>query len=204
MVFSGLRCKGCDKALLYQGKGRPPRKFCSRKCKDSVKRKEQRTEVLKTLSKRICVWCKCEIAVTTRLHAKYCSVTCGQAKRNARISQDRRDAREDRMCKGCGKTIPMERRANAKYCSNICKSRSRRHEAYDLTKDQLALLLTQYERCAICGTDNWGKKGPQVDHCHLTGIVRGILCVNCNNGLGRFEDDPARLRAAAVYLDGLA
>ncbi len=48
---------------------------------------------------------------------------------------------------------------------------------------------------------DWGAKGPQVDHCHVTGKVCGILYINCNNGLGRFRDDPALLRAAADYLD---
>ena len=39
-----------------------------------------------------------------------------------------------------------------------------------------------------------------VDHCHLTGEVRGLLCVQCNSALGFCRDDPALLRAAAEYL----
>lgn len=64
-----------------------------------------------------------------------------------------------------------------------------------------ALLLAQSGRCAICRSDKAGGRGGfAVDHCHITGRVRGLLCTNCNNGLGRFKDDPDRLIAAADYL----
>jgi hypothetical protein len=66
----------------------------------------------------------------------------------------------------------------------------------------MTALLARHGVCAICGVGQWGKKGPQIDHDAATGRVRGVLCVNCNNGLGRFHDDPVRLRAAADYLTG--
>jgi hypothetical protein len=39
-----------------------------------------------------------------------------------------------------------------------------------------------------------------LDHCHSTTVARGILCTQCNSGLGMFGDDIARLEAAIEYL----
>jgi hypothetical protein len=63
-----------------------------------------------------------------------------------------------------------------------------------------ALLTSQGGVCAICRTDEWGDLAPHVDHDHESGAVRGVLCQACNHGLGKFRDDPGRLRAAADYL----
>jgi hypothetical protein len=68
------------------------------------------------------------------------------------------------------------------------------------------LFQMQGGRCAICGEPETAKhngrvKGLAVDHVHATGRIRGLLCGNCNNGLGRFMDSPARLRKAAQYLE---
>jgi hypothetical protein len=73
---------------------------------------------------------------------------------------------------------------------------------YGLTSDQFdALLISQTGRCAICASALIGKRAANVDHCHVTGLVRGLLCTNCNCGLGRFRDDTSRLVAAADYLE---
>lgn len=79
-----------------------------------------------------------------------------------------------------------------------------RQYLYGLSQERYeALLAAQDGRCAICRTDDWPGKDhrPHVDHCHETGRVRGLLCDFCNRGLGLFGDDPARLRAAADYLE---
>jgi hypothetical protein len=67
-----------------------------------------------------------------------------------------------------------------------------------------ALLTTQGGGCAICGrTENPGRfrQSLPVDHNHETGAIRGILCIDCNRGLGMFRDDPRLLRKAATYLE---
>ncbi len=69
--------------------------------------------------------------------------------------------------------------------------------------DYLRMELEQDHGCAICGrVPREGDKPLAVDHCHATNIVRGLLCEECNMGLGCFQDDPARLREAADYLEG--
>jgi RNase P subunit RPR2 len=67
-----------------------------------------------------------------------------------------------------------------------------------------AMLASQRHRCAICRTLLKGSRSAHVDHDHETGRVRGILCNNCNNGLGRFQDSPTALRRAARYLETAA
>jgi Recombination endonuclease VII len=53
--------------------------------------------------------------------------------------------------------------------------------------------------CGICGTTNPGKREWQIDHNHRTKTVRGILCAECNLGIGKFKDDPVLLRSAALW-----
>jgi hypothetical protein len=75
---------------------------------------------------------------------------------------------------------------------------------YGMTQEQWdALFLSQGERCAICKTNLPGGRYNQwsTDHDHVTEKVRAILCAKCNTGLGSFDDDPERLRQAALYIE---
>lgn len=56
--------------------------------------------------------------------------------------------------------------------------------------------------CMICATAfHLTKKGKIVDHCHVTGVIRGIICHHCNVGLGMFKDDIDLLKSAIRYLE---
>jgi hypothetical protein len=68
-----------------------------------------------------------------------------------------------------------------------------------------AMLLSQNNMCLLCGTEfssTWGADAPVVDHCHTHGNVRGILCNECNRGLGYFHDNKETLMNAIRYLSG--
>lgn len=62
-----------------------------------------------------------------------------------------------------------------------------------------AMLLEQGGTCAIC-REPPSAKALAVDHDHNTGRVRGLLCHQCNTGLGHFRDDLNRLAGAMRYL----
>lgn len=62
-------------------------------------------------------------------------------------------------------------------------------------------LAAQEGKCASCGTDQAGGKGDfHVDHCHDLGHVRGLLCHNCNLGIGYLQHSISVLEDAIRYL----
>lgn len=64
--------------------------------------------------------------------------------------------------------------------------------------ERIRLTEEQDGKCAICGTVT--PSSLHLDHCHVNGTIRGLLCASCNIGLGHFKDDPERLKAAIEYL----
>lgn len=84
------------------------------------------------------------------------------------------------------------------------KSRNWTLAKYGLNHNEFGkIFAAQKGKCAICRKADVGRKGSttlHVDHCHKTRMVRGLLCNGCNNGLGRFKDDPTLLRKAIAYL----
>ncbi len=76
-----------------------------------------------------------------------------------------------------------------------------------MLRKKYGMTVLEYERikrtqngcCAVC-LDLLVEGKAHVDHSHVTNKVRGILCPNCNQGLGNFRDDPQRLIQAIKYL----
>lgn len=109
-----------------------------------------------------------------------------------------------------------EYREKVKSQSRLRNQRNPRAKKNGRLKAEFGITIEQYnamlERqggvCAICGEPmkKIGEKGKRnhsmyVDHDHKTGKVRGLLCNQCNFGLGQFRDDPILLAKAIEYLN---
>lgn len=134
-------------------------------------------------------------------------------------------------CKGCDTVKPVSdfhkdsksKRGFTYHCKVCANARSRKWTAehghttkyreskwnayyknkYKISlEDRLNLLKQQEYKCKICGIDlNPSGTHTHTDHCHTTGQIRGILCTNCNRGLGHFQDNKEFLMNAIKYLD---
>lgn len=73
-------------------------------------------------------------------------------------------------------------------------------------EDYNLMLELQDNRCAICNMEETAisrygtPKRLTVDHCHETGKIRGLLCDNCNRGIGHLKESIRVLEKAIIYL----
>lgn len=87
--------------------------------------------------------------------------------------------------------------ASSTYCQK--KSRAVKARKYGVTLERIQRdTVLQGGRCAVCL--ELPKSTLAIDHDHATGLYRGLLCSNCNSGLGFFKDKPSLLQAAICYL----
>jgi len=76
---------------------------------------------------------------------------------------------------------------------------SHRRRRYGLTEEKYNnMILSQNNLCAICNKSS--RKTLHIDHSHKTGEVRGLLCNNCNTGIGFFKEDISIFTRAIKYL----
>ena len=113
-------------------------------------------------------------------------------------------------CGPCRREVEQLAAANRPGAERTYRARKkemqvRRHvESYGRSVGQHAALQeSQAGACAICGDapSGDGRNGIlHIDHDHVTGEVRGLLCSPCNTGIGQLKDDPDILLAAIEYL----
>lgn len=140
----------------------------------------------------------------TTTETKICT-KCGEEKPHTefhlhKISKDGRHP----SCAKC------KNATNLKYWNSIPKEeqkiRTRRRRIkhrYGITQEEYEVIaLEQNYKCAICKREDSAWKGDYmaIDHDHATGKVRGLLCGECNVGLGKFDDNFDILYNALLYL----
>lgn len=140
--------------------------------------------------------------------------TCPGCTRNLPIEQFRWDNKSKGVRKSrCG--VCENARMRKYRAATLEQSRARDRAAYQRTahavylgnlQRRYGITAAQAEQvaaathCGLCGRPR-RKRRLVVDHCHRTGINRGVICSSCNAGLGQFQDDPAVLRQAADYIE---
>ncbi len=108
-------------------------------------------------------------------------------------------------CKPC-KVVKMREYSQARKADGrmFDQNLARALKKYGVTKDWYRKRMArQCGLCDICGQEPSGGRGNRlhIDHDHITGFARGLICGECNNGLGLFKDSPQALRNAATYLE---
>lgn len=208
------QCRECGKQWEAPAKGQPPA-YCSDRC---------RTEHNKR-SVPCCVE-GCDKQGSKR--DAMCSMHRARLRNNGNLEGT--TPKICAHCGGPWVKSPTQETKRFKYCSDECygaamkikereaKERSKEYrrwlqleKRYKLNRESYEQMYAEQDgKCLIC------KKRPDrlfVDHDHSCcptsqseqetcgECVRGLLCWNCNAGLGQFQDDPARLSAAIRYLN---
>ncbi|HPW67046.1 MAG TPA: endonuclease VII domain-containing protein [Salinivirgaceae bacterium] len=112
-----------------------------------------------------------------------------------------------KFCTKCGKFKELSK-FNLKYgkprsnCKECDKKHTSRFSRYDLNKNDFQeMILNQNNKCAICGKNFKNNRYTYIDHNHINGNVRGLLCPKCNALLGNCNDNIKILEFAIQYLN---
>ena len=116
---------------------------------------------------------------------------------------------KNNTCKTCVNLISKKWRNENKEKVRITSDRrnkARSYSMYGVSKDWYEKkLIEQGGRCAICGNYSSAyRRRFAIDHCHISGITRGLLCIRCNAGIGQFKDNEQNLINAIEYLKSYA
>lgn len=151
------------------------------------------------------------------------SISCGCAKKERIIKQNianKKPINEFELCKDCNVHLTYKnwwsswRKTNNNICIDCGRKRHKNWDtkekqknralknAFNLSLEEYNKILQEQDyKCAICGSITPKGKGSfHVDHCHASGMIRGLLCHYCNVGLGNFRDNIELLDKAKKYL----
>jgi len=131
--------------------------------------------------------------------------TCNVCKEMKSISQFSTDqAKMDKLCGMC--QACNQKRCNKWYSENKLRQKNNRlKQSYGVTLEEYNRILgAQAGVCAICKLPPSGAyksaMSLNIDHCHTTGKIRGLLCNKCNSGIGFFQESVELTAKATEYL----
>ena len=145
---------------------------------------------------KICKTCK-KIIPAKKRNKVYCSQECRNKKGSGRVGTFK-DLGITNTCEYCDQVIPIHKYSTSKYCSDFCRWSVANLKLYGLSaKDYKEMLKEQKHVCKVCENDC----KLYVDHCHMSGKVRGLICQKCNSGIGFLGDSYDNVKRALEYLD---
>jgi hypothetical protein len=208
-------CRKCKRHL------RPEEYYASgikyRRCRSCENRRKSDKEKIKSAARRVITATlkreKRELAAAIKAERKRVKDEQRQRKEDAqRMQRERRQAFLHRLeADGYNAEIlRKEREINSHLYKSDDQLKREKEEAteafrartYGIPVDQIKHMRSECkDLCMSCGEPEPGKKRLAVDHCHATGVVRGLLCSRCNTALGLLQDNSTRLRKLAIYID---
>jgi len=126
--------------------------------------------------------------------------------RSATNDQKEKHSKRERLLRKADSTGCYKRNAQKSITvTSLQPERKRRSKMlkcrYGITSDDYdRLFLEQKGVCGICKKPS-AKPYLSVDHCHSTGIVRGLLCASCNMFLGKIEADKSILERIPKWIN---
>ncbi len=144
-------------------------------------------------------------------------ISCRKNNLKPRVRLERKNKGVNKQCSSCGFIIIKEQASlyfspdkqaidKLKHTCKKCHAKDMRNRKHNITDEQYDFLSkSQKGLCAICKEKETviknGKLMPlAVDHCHKTNKIRGLLCTNCNTGIGSLKDSISMLQSAILYL----
>lgn len=184
------QCKVCGKDFWQR---KATQVVCSIECRRKLPNNSGGFRVAAGLDLRTCQGCG-KAFQPTRRKQSWCSTDCYYRSENWKRSR--------------------ELQAHKRKLANAADPEGRRAENFRQNLRRYGLTVEEYKErlaaqggiCTICGRppNPGGVRAASrlhVDHDHVAGQNRDLICLNCNRGLGYFKDNPALMRAAAEYIE---
>lgn len=177
---------------------------------------------------KVCAYCgRVFLPTKNDIRIKYCSKDCCRMDREKNHYMEQYYSANKEKWESKQRTLEYKQEKNRKrrerYANDSAfraKKKEEVHNYYQNNPDvrlnqrlkKFGINLNEYRRilkeqggkCAICGSEIGDVMGNRlyVDHDHVSGKVRGLLCSKCNFGLGNFNDDIELMKKAIKYLEG--